>query len=87
MENFMITKELIDKYLLEVFVPGVSKEDLIISVESNVLKVKTQEYSKYEYSYKFYLPKGTNYEEIKAKCDKGLLIIEIPKQFKKIEIE
>ena len=87
-------KELADSYEITMEVPGLSGQDLQISFAKNVLTVsgekkevkdaETENYRSSERSYgafqrSFILPDGTNPDEIKAKCQDGILTIVVPK--------
>jgi len=83
-----------DKYLLEVSLPGVNKEDVKIEVEENIVKIsgerkeeKKEEGTKEHYSEIFYgrfyreyvLPTLVKKDKIKARYENGVLKIDIPK--------
>jgi len=87
MEKFIKTNDLPEKYVIEFFVPGVAKEDLSVTIDNQTLRVVTQDYCSIEYNYKIYLPKHLDYDKITAKCEKGMLYVTIPKNYKKIEVE
>ena len=76
-------------YKLEFVVPSLTKEDISISLEENLLKVK---YEKSEdstlnfinsFERVFSLPEDINDKKIDAKVLNGILTITIPKQKKK----
>lgn len=82
-------------YHIELAVPGMTREDMKISVEDNILTIsgekkeeKTDEndrYTRREYSYNsfsrsFQLPDGVRPEEINAGYKDGVLTLNIPKR-------
>jgi HSP20 family protein len=71
--------ELEDKFLIQVDVPGVAKEDVKIRLESRILEVKGERkgYGKFQKS--FSLPDGIQVDAIKAEHKDGVLTINIPK--------
>ncbi len=87
-------KELPDKYILKVDVPGVKKEDLKLEVSDNVLTIsgerkeekeeKEAQYYRREILYGSFqrsiqLPSNVEPDKISAKLENGVLTIEIPK--------
>lgn len=80
-------------YSLEVDLPGLSKDDVDISVEDNVLTLsgertwetpEGEEYERHErwtgkFSRSFALPSQVDPEGVKAKFENGVLTIELPK--------
>jgi HSP20 family protein len=83
-----------DAYLIQAEVPGVSPEDLEVSVENEVLTLKGKRISEHEeegagyrrversygsFSRSFVVPRGTNTDAIEAKAENGVLTITIPK--------
>ena len=60
-------------------VPGFGKEDFNISTEGNLLIIKAEKFKTQKYE----LP--DNIENITAKCDKGILILNLYKSKKKIK--
>lgn len=87
-------KELPDKYILKVDVPGVKKEDLKLEVSDNVLTIhgerkeekeeKEAQYYRREILYGSFqrsvqLPSNVEPDKISAKLENGVLSIEIPK--------
>ncbi len=90
-------KELTDKYILDVDVPGVKKEDLKIEVSDNVLTIsgerkeekdeKDAQYHRREIVFGSFkraiqLPTNIEADKISAKLENGVLHIEIPKSEK-----
>jgi HSP20 family protein len=89
-------KEDNDKFQIEVAAPGMKKEDFRLKLENNVLTIsserkeekeeKKENYSRKEFSYQsfqrsFNLPEGhIQSENITAKYNDGILIIELPKR-------
>ncbi|MEO0138971.1 MAG: Hsp20/alpha crystallin family protein [candidate division WOR-3 bacterium] len=87
-------KELPDKYILKVDVPGVKKEDLKLEVSDNVLTISGErkeekeereaQYYRREILYGSFqrsiqLPSNVEPDKISAKLENGVLTIEIPK--------
>jgi HSP20 family protein len=83
-----------ESYEVKAEVPGIKKEDIRVSLEHGVLTLKGEKkqehetnkknvhkierlYGKFERSFR--LPEGIKAEGIKAKYDKGVLTIDIPK--------
>ena len=88
------TRESEDAYTIELDVPGVSKEDIEITTEDNVLtisgerkqsrEVKDEDYYKVEsvygtFSRSFTLPEKVDVENIHAESKNGVLEVVIPK--------
>lgn len=84
-------KELDDKYILEIDLPGFTKEDVLIQLDKGVLTIKANkkinEDDKYIYrerftevsrTYKF--NEATEEKDINAKLENGTLIVEVKKQ-------
>ena len=80
-------------FVIELAAPGFSKEDLKISLDSNVLTIsaegkKDQEKVQYlrrefacgKFSKSFTLPKSIDIEKISADFDKGILRVNLPKK-------
>jgi HSP20 family protein len=82
-------------YRIEVAVPGMSRKDIRIDLEDNVLTIssesreekeeKKRQYMRREFNYSafkrsFELPETVNAEKIQAKHDAGILSIELPKK-------
>lgn len=63
--------------VIKCYVPGYGKEDLEISVEDLVLSVKTKDGN---LNYQWDISNKLSIENAIANCDKGILIITIPKQ-------
>ncbi len=87
-------KEIPDRYVFKVDVPGVKKEDLKIEVSDNVLSIsgerkqeteeKEAQYYRREILYGFFqrsiqLPTNVDADKISARLEDGVLTIEIPK--------
>lgn len=83
-----------DSFGLELAAPGMEKKDFKIEIDKGVLNISAENsstseeednnYTRREYSYNsfsrsFWLPEGVKENEVKAKYDKGLLKISIPK--------
>lgn len=88
-------KEGADDYVIELALPGYSKEDIKIQLEQEVLTVsseikteeetKDQHFSRKEFSLKtfkkvFNLPEDADAEKIIANCSDGILSIQVPKK-------
>lgn len=84
-----------DAYLIMMAVPGITKDDIKIEIDGNLLvvgaEVKTEtneeekNYTRKEYSYNsfkrtFTLPENVNEEMIEANCKNGELILTVPKK-------
>ena len=81
-------------FVIEVSLPGFSKEDVQISVENDVLKIKSskkqEKESNYRYSRKefstfafeksFRLDESVETEKIEAKFENGILYLTLPKK-------
>ena len=83
-----------DAYLIQAEVPGVSPEEIEVTVENDVLTLKGKRerqnveehggYRRVERSYgnfsrSFVVPSGTNPDAIDAKVEQGILTVSIPK--------
>lgn len=95
-------KEKKDKYLIDIDLPGYSKEDIKIDIENGYLNIHAEthtenddeEDSKYvrkerffgECSRSFYIGDDITEEDIKASFRNGTLTIEVPKKESKKEI-
>lgn len=91
-------KETDTSYLIELSVPGYTKEDMTISLEGGKLTVTGKHsksetissttlegYTRKEFFYSdfkrsFNLPETSNVEKISAKCENGILSLDIPKK-------
>jgi len=84
-----------DEFVIKAEIPGVDKKDIDITIEDNVLTIKGEKkfekeekkenYLRAERFYgtfrrSFTLPASVDKDKIKAKLDKGVLTIEIPKK-------
>lgn len=82
-------------YIIEVAVPGMSRKDIRIDLEDNVLTVSSEQkehederkrnYMRREFSHaafkrSFEIPETVDAEKIQAKHDAGILSIELPKR-------
>ena len=95
-------KEKSDKYLIDIDLPGYSKEDIKINIEDGYLNIHAEthtenddeEEEKYvrkeryfgECSRSFYIGDAITEEDIKASFKNGTLTIEVPKKEAKKEI-
>ncbi len=84
-----------DKYLVEISVPGISKENIKVKRDGDVLTVsyeqessdevkeknyRRKEFQKQAFSRSFNLPENVKSEEIKSKHEDGILTITLPKK-------
>ncbi len=91
------SREAKDAYFVEVDLPGVKKEDIVIDVKDNILSIegerkiqsetKENDYYKVESRYgkfirSFTLPKDIDADKISASNKNGVLEVKIPKQEK-----
>lgn len=78
-----------NQFKIEFIVPSLSKEDISVSLEDDLLKVKYEKpedsTQKYVPSFEkvFTLPEDINDKKIDAKAENGILTISIPKLKKK----
>jgi HSP20 family protein len=87
-------KESKKAYSIELAVPGLSKSDIVVRIEKDVLQVESKKESKSEkkvddfmrrefsynsFSRSFYLPEDVDTDKIKASHENGVLTIELPK--------
>jgi len=87
--NIVETEE---DYLIEIAVPGLSKEDVEMNVKDSVLTISHEQDESDErfhftssFQKQYTLPNDVNQKGIKAKIDNGVLIATIPKDKKKIK--
>lgn len=95
-------KEEEDKFIINLAVPGLKKEDCKIKVENGILTVSSEKkeekeekkgkYSRYEYNYSsfsrsFSIPDNADAENVKAKYEDGELKIELHKKEKTLPAE
>lgn len=87
-------KETDDSFVLELAVPGLTKKDIHINIEKNLLTVsaekevttkegetvKRSEFSFNEFKRSFQLPETVDTELVKAKFKNGVLSITLPKK-------
>lgn len=84
-----------DKYVIELSVPGYTKDTLDIKVERNQLTISTtqsnqetvendsykmREFSQMSFNKSFHLSEDIDTESISAKCDNGILAVTLPKK-------
>ncbi len=82
-------------FLIEVSVPGVAQKDLNINMENDVLTISTEqkeqeeskntrylrrEFSLTSFKRNFQLPETIDAEEVSARYEEGILIVELPKK-------
>jgi HSP20 family molecular chaperone IbpA len=81
-----------NNFTVSVPVPGMSKEDLSVHIEDNVLVISLKEPTVIAYpgaikhralKYSFILPAGIETDRVQAKCRNGLLTINLEKTKKK----
>lgn len=84
-------KELDDKYVIDVQIPGFDKKDINLDLEGNLLKISAEiseekedgyqrrEFYKSSFSRSFTLPENVNLNEIEAESKNGILSIFINK--------
>ncbi len=85
-------QDLGNQYVLQVAVPGMSKEHLNIQLNGNVLRIQGEkqlrngmpaqqvvEFSNTRFSRSFILPEDTDHDAISAECKNGLLTIHLGK--------
>jgi len=88
-----------DEFIVDVFYPGVKKDNFKIKVEENILIISSnfkdgewdaandnaffKEYTMYDFSRKFKLPKEVFVNKISATYEDGVLMVKIPKDKKK----
>ena len=76
--------ELEDSYCISLEMPGISKKDISITIDDDIINIESQKkddavYSENYYSRFFYIPDNVNVDKIKAKSLNGILTIDIPK--------
>ena len=87
------------EFIVDVFYPGVKKENFKIQVEESILTISSnfkdddwdtandnvfsQEYTMYDFSRRFKIPKDVVIEKIGAVYENGVLAVKIPKDKKK----
>ncbi len=76
--------ELEDSYSISLEMPGVSKKDISITINDDIINIESEKkndtiYSENHYSRSFYIPDNVNVDKIKAKSLNGILTIDIPK--------
>ncbi len=91
-----------DKVIITVDLPLVKKKDIKLNVSDDILEVDAsmqrcirfekwgtvQRQCEFESFYKaIRLPRGVNVDEMKARFEKGILTIEVPKKIKQYKIE
>lgn len=84
-----------EMFRMEFSVPGFKKEELSVSLEDNVLTVKgthnteknetqekytRKEFSKVSFTRSFSLPEGIETDQLEAKFEDGLLLLNLPKK-------
>ena len=91
-------KEVENEYEISLSAPGLSREDLKVSIDKNTLTIsyekpeekenkKTEKFIRKEFSIKsfkrsFELPENSEIEKISAKNENGILYVSIPKKAK-----
>lgn len=83
-----------DKLVTSIDLPGLKKEDIKIKVKNNIvfiegtrsLKNSNDNYIR-KYSYKTYVPKNLNLDEIEAEFENGVLTLSCKKSLKNSDIK
>jgi HSP20 family protein len=83
-----ILSESEDGYKYQLAVPGLTKNDVNISFENNIITVsykleKENSFISSSFSDRFSIPENAINEKISAKVENGILLIKIPKEKKK----
>lgn len=65
---------------IEVELPGLTKEDLNIEIDSNTLKIEELDEENKFSALKFKIPKDSIKDDISAKMENGILNVSIPKE-------
>ncbi len=88
-------KENENEYIIDLAVPGMSKEDFQINIEHGALCISSEKeqesedkgegYTRKEFNYSsfsrsFMLPESVNQENIAAKYENGVLVLTLPKK-------
>ena len=75
-----------DNYRIDVVVPGVPKDEIVVDINNNTLTVAydqstetTNTFSTTSFKKSWQLPENSNVETVNAKADNGILTITIPK--------
>lgn len=76
-------KENKESYELEIAVPGLEKEDLLVEVVNQRLCISCQKENNFvrKFNKTFYLPSSVDSKNIEALCKNGILHIKIPKKY------
>lgn len=71
-----------DSYAIEMAVPGLTKNDLIVKVEDDILnlEIKTNNTFVNPFQITRTLPENTNIDEMTAKVENGILVLNLPKK-------
>jgi HSP20 family protein len=93
----IIEKE--DKFLIELAVPGMKKDDFRINLEKDLLTVSTEvetkeseerytmkEFEKGAFSRSFIVPKAIDRDAIKADYEHGILTVTLPKRKEEVKV-
>lgn len=87
-------KETDKEFVLEVAAPGIPKEEIDVHVENNMLTISGEhkeeqneenenytrrEFRQISFQRSFMLPENVNADDIKAKCNNGVINIRLPK--------
>ncbi len=72
--------ETVSAYTLEIDVPGVSKSDLMIKIEDQIVRIETQEQAARKYNLSFELPLAIDPSLSQAKLENGVLSLSLSKK-------
>ena len=67
-------------YNLEIDVPGVSKNDLLIKIEDQIVRIETQAEAARKYNLSFELPMAIDAQASQAKLEHGVLYLTLIKK-------
>lgn len=89
-DNRTFVKQTEKQYEISVAMPGISKENIDVYVENNILHIKSEETNEFttsSFHKSWSLPHNVNEEDIKASYKDGILYATIPKiKSEKIQI-
>jgi len=67
-------------YKLQIDIPGVARDQLTISIEGQVVRIKTSEQAKRNYSFGYELPEEIDATSSAAKLEDGVLTLTLSKK-------